>query len=304
MSASPETLQHGLQHGSSRSGSCFLCGSTNDPIVVSEDGYVGRASSCGVVYIDPVPAPGVVQPAEDHHLETYYSLPAKVRLDFVARCQPGGSLLEVGCGGGEFLALARRRGYKVAAVEPNPEAALVAEGRGIEVERALVEESTLREGSFDVVFHVDLLSHFPDPVKALRKMSALVRPDGLVCFEVGVPALARKWYRCRIGYPQHLWLYSENAIHTLLAQSGLRVEAVQRFGLLASTLLSTVGNLTVRNRISRPTNKGGRSARATGFYRAYSWLQYILRYRIGKYMPAVGSYTMLVAARRVEADPV
>jgi SAM-dependent methyltransferase len=301
MSSGPETL---ALERATRTGSCFLCGGTDGPIVVSEHGYVGRACSCGVVYIDPAPAPGVINPAEDHHLDTYYSLPANVRLDFISRFQPGGRLLEVGCGGGELLVRARRRGYQVAAVEPNPEAALAAEALGIEVERALIEESVLPEKSFDVVFHVDLLSHFPDPIRALRKMAGLVRPHGVVCFEVAAAGLARKWYRWvgRIGYPQHLWLYSENAIHAVLARSGLRVEGVQRFGLLPATLLSTFGNLTVREKIRRPNSEGGRSASATGFYGAYSWLQYILRYQVGKFVPAVGPYTMLVAARPSEPD--
>jgi SAM-dependent methyltransferase len=302
MSASPGTLGAALER-SSKPGSCFLCGGNNGPIVVSEGGYVGRACSCGVVYIDPVPAPGVVNPAEDHHLETYYSLPAKVRLDFISRFQPGGSLLEVGCGRGEFLVLARRRGYQVSAVEPNPEAARAAEALGIEVEQALIEESTLPEKSFDSVFHVDLLSHFPDPITALRKMADLVRPQGLVCFEVSVGGLTRNWYRWvgRMGYPRHLWFYSEDAIRAVLARAGLRVEAIQRFGLLPAVLLSAFGNLSVRQWTSRPTSDRGRSAHATGFYRAYSWLQYMLRYQIGKFVPAVGPYAMFVAARPLES---
>jgi len=258
-----------------------------------------------VVYIDPTPPPGLINPAEDHHLETYYSLPAKVRLDFITRFRPRGSLLEVGCGRGDFLALARRRGYEVSAVEPNRDAADAAKALGIEVERSLIEDSALPPKGFDIVFHVDLLSHFPDPITALRKMADLVRPDGLVCFEVGVfGGLARGWYRWvgRIGYPQHLWLYSEDAVREVLARAGLRVQAVRRFGLLPATLLSTVGNRSVRRRISRPTSDGGRSARATGFYRAYSWLQYMLRYQIGKFVPAVGPYTMLVAARPLESN--
>jgi SAM-dependent methyltransferase len=245
-----------------------------------------------------MPAEGVVDLAQDHHFETYYSLPAKVRLDFISRFKSGGRLLEVGCGGGELLALARRRGFQVAGVEPNLEAALATEALGIEVERSSIEESRLPEKSVEVVFHVDLLSHFPDPVRALRKMARLVPTGGLVCFEVGVGGLGPRWSRWvgRAGYPQHLWLYSEDAIHSLLNRAGLQVVGVQRFGLLPATLVSALGNLTVRQRISRPTNKAGRSAPATGFYRAYSWLQYILRYRLGKFMPAVGPYTMLVAA--------
>jgi SAM-dependent methyltransferase len=211
--------------------------------------------------------------------------------------------LEVGCGRGEFLVLARQRGYQVSAVEPNPEAASAAEALGIDVERALIEESTLPRQSFDVVFHVDLLSHFPDPITALQKMAALVRPDGLVCFEVSVGALTRNWYRWvgRLGYPRHLWFYSEDAVRTVLTRAGLRVEAVQRFGLLPAALLSALGNISVRQWISRPASDRGRSAPATGFYRAYSRLQYLLRYRIGKFVPAVGPYAMFIAARSVES---
>jgi SAM-dependent methyltransferase len=256
------------------------------------------------VYIDPAPTPGTVNPAEDHHLETYYSLPAKVRLDFIRKFRPTGKLLEVGCGRGEFLTLARRNGYQVAAVEPNPEAARAASDTlGIEVEQALIEESVLPEKSFDIVFHVDLLSHFPDPVRAFCKMASLVRPGGIVCFEVGVfGGLAPGWYPWvgRIGYPQHLWLYSEDAISSVLARAGLQVEGVQRFGLLPATVLSTIGNRSVRRKISRPRSEAGRSAQPTGFYRAYSWLQYLLRYQIGKFVPAVGPHAMLVAARPVE----
>ena len=281
-------------------GSCVLCGQTNGPIVVSEAGYHGRACSCGVVYIDPKPPSEAVNPAEDHHLETYYSLPAKVRLDWIARFKSSGHLLEVGCGTGQFLALAKAHGYQVSAVEPNSSSARTARSLGVEVEEALIEDSALPAKAFDVVFHVDLLSHFPDPVRALRRMTELVRSDGVVCFEVGVfGGLAPGWYPWvgRVGYPQHLWLYSEAAITTVLERAGLRVEAVQRFGLLPATILSTVGNRSVRKKLPRPGSDGGRAARATGFYRSYSWLQYMLRYRLGKFLPPVGPHAMLVTAR-------
>jgi SAM-dependent methyltransferase len=305
MSTISEAIQPALGHREA-AGACVLCGRTNGPVVVAENGYRGRACTCGVVYIDPRPAPDALNPAEDHHLETYYSLPAKVRLDWMARFKSSGRLLEVGCGGGQFLALAKAHGYQVSAVEPNPESAqIAARSLGIEVERALIEESALPPKTFDVVFHVDLLSHFPDPVRALRKMAELVRSDGVVCFEVGVfGGLAAGWYPWvgRIGYPQHLWLYSEAAIRAVLERSGLRVEAVRRFGLLPATILSTVGNRSVRRKLSRPSSDKGRAARATGFYRAYSWLQYMLRYRVGRFVPPIGPYAMLVAARPLQHE--
>src|SRR5687767_1600045 len=87
------TAENSLHIGSG--GYCILCGGTNAPIVVSESGHHGRACSCGVVYIDPLPNPGTVNLAEDRHLHTYSSLPARLRLDWVSRFQPSGRLLEV-----------------------------------------------------------------------------------------------------------------------------------------------------------------------------------------------------------------
>jgi hypothetical protein len=49
--------------------------------------------------------------------------------------------------------------------------------------------------------------------------------------------------------------------------------------------------------ISRPSNDSGLTPRATGFYLAYSWFQYILRYRIGAFVPALGPHALFVAAR-------
>jgi hypothetical protein len=131
-------------------------------------------------------------------------------------------------------------------------------------------------------------------------MGTLIRPGGVVCFEVGVfGGLSPGWYRWvgRIGYPQHLWLYSEAAIFAVLERAGLRVEAVRRFGLFPATVLSTFGNVFLRRKLSRPSSHAGRAARATGFYRVYGWLQYCLRYRLGAFVPAVGPHTLFVAAR-------
>jgi SAM-dependent methyltransferase len=289
---------------SERTGVCVLCGQSNGPVVFSQDGYQGRNCSCGVVYIDPAPPAGTVDPTKDHHFDSYYSLPAQVRLNWISSLQPSGNLLEVGCGGGEFLALARQRGYQVAGIEPNAESASAARSLGIDVEEGLVEESALPPQRYHVVFHVDLLSHFPDPVLALRKMAELVTPEGIVCFEVSVAALRRAWYPFVgvPGYPQHLWHFTESAIRALLGRANLEVRSVRRFGLLPSTLLSAIGNRTLRQKISRPSaDRTGRPMRARGFWRAYSWIQYLLRYRLGRVIPALGPYTMFVAARPLGA---
>src|SRR5687767_11530177 len=165
--ASPEMLIAGdgvtpLQDGSLSAGACFLCGIGSGPIVVRENGYNGRACACGIVYLDPNPPEDAVDPTYDQHPDDYYSLPARLRLSWVREFRTNGRLLEVGCGAGHFLAVAQEAGYEVSAIEPHPDSALhVTRNLNAPVEECLIEETTLPRGRFDIVFHVDLLSHFP-----------------------------------------------------------------------------------------------------------------------------------------------
>jgi SAM-dependent methyltransferase len=259
---------------------------------------------CGIVFMDPLPAPGSVELTTEKHSEGYYLYSAGSRLRWVMRFQAGGSLLEVGCGGGYFLAAAREAGFRVRGVEPDPTAVkFVRENYGIAVEQAFIEASEATNDAFDVVFHVDLMSHFPDPVAALTAMTRRVRPGGYLCFEVGGQgALANSYYRARgsAGYPHHLWLYEERALRTLLENAGLEVVEIRRFGLLASMLLLNVGqaiqSLLGGGRARRPDVRAFGSVSAARS--VWDRLQHVCRYVVGRWMPPIGPQTLWVAARR------
>jgi SAM-dependent methyltransferase len=282
-------------------GRCFLCGGRSDRALWHENGYSAMQCDCGVLYASPTPAPDAVDPTEDPHLASFYDMPAAMKVDWLHRHKPGGRLVEVGCGDGYFLSAARARGYDVAAIEAHAgRAASVREKFGIEVEHAFIEETQWPENSCDVVFHCDLLSHFPDPLLALRRMRGLLRPDGVMYFEVGIVAdLAPFWYRlmATIQMPAHRWLYTEPALETLLDRAGFRIERVRRFGLAPAYLVSRFGRLIgygggattpadqVKTRKPRPES----ALRA----RVYSFL----RYRVGPFAAGIGPQTILVIAR-------
>jgi SAM-dependent methyltransferase len=283
-------------------GSCILCGSRSDPVVVREANYVGRSCRCGIVYIDPFPDPDSVDLTHDEHADEYYELPATVRLDWVAKIQSHGRLLEIGCGWGDFVAGAKRRGYEVAAIEPNPvRARHVRKVLGIEVEQAYLETVSPPAVGFDIVYHVDLLSHFPDPVRALRAMASQLRPGGRVFFEVGIfGGLGASWYKWvgRPGFPQHRWLYSEAALCEILRRADLRIEKIKRFAVLPATIVSSLGLTIFGQPLGSQIAKDSKQnpARANGLRRWYAWLQYVLRYRLGAYLPPIGPQVFFVCA--------
>ena len=96
-----------------------------------------------------------------------------------------GSFLDVGCGTGEVMAIARDRGWQTVGVEPIPkEAAFARDERGLDVRTALLEESGLPEASYDVVGAFHVLEHMPQPTEFLRTISRWAKPGGYVAIEV------------------------------------------------------------------------------------------------------------------------
>jgi SAM-dependent methyltransferase len=188
------------------------------------------------LYVSPRPAAGEVDVTRDAHHASFYALPARTKLRWLARYVRPGRFLEVGAGEGDFLAAARTYGHSIAAIEADPDRAdRLRQRLGIEVECALIEESQSADGAFDVVFHCDLLSHFEDPHRALRRMTRLLRPGGCLFFEVGLMAgVAPAWYRIigELGLPRHRWFFSERSLARLLGDCGLQIDQRVCFNLI------------------------------------------------------------------------
>jgi SAM-dependent methyltransferase len=282
-------------------GRCAVCDRVSTLVVWRENGYEGRACPCGTVYTTPPPGDDI-DPTADGHPESYYAVPARRRVRWIQRSRPGGRLLEVGCGEGHFLAAAQAAGYDVAGIEPEPGRAARAAARlDAPVECALLESSRPGRAEFDVVYHCDLLSHFADPVAALRKMEAFLGPGGVLAFEVGLLGdIAPRWYAMigTIGYPQHRWLYSARSLRSLLARADLEPARTQHFGLAPGTLfLGGVRLLAHRYRRIRGAAYGPGPVGRTSLGQFLGRSESFWRYTAGRIAPRVGPATLFVIAR-------
>jgi SAM-dependent methyltransferase len=282
---------------------CFLCKKESARTVWRESPYEGRLCSCGMLYTSPGPPPGAIDFTSDPHPREFYACSAEYKAAWIARHCPRGRLLEIGCGEGFLLEAARARGYQVFGVEPHTgRAQQVKERLGIDVQKSFIEETGLLNKDFDVVYHCDMLAHFPDPIRCLRLMSASLRDGGVLCFEVGVlGAISPLWYRLigRIGLGSHRWLYSEQALASLFAQAGLAVQHVQCFSLGPYVCLSKVVRLleaAVFRLLSALPGVGARLSRQK-VTRKREKLFFFLRYYVGALAPRFGPLTLLVVAR-------
>jgi SAM-dependent methyltransferase len=296
---------------SAAEGRCFLCGTPSAVLAWRENGYDAVACACGLAFVRPPPPDGVVDPAYDAHSAAFYRLPAASKVRWLVRHRPPGTLFEVGCGEGWFLEAARDAGFDAHGLDADGRRVATARQRGFDVRHGLLEDTVIDE-RFDVVFHCDLLSHFPEPIAALRRMSALTAPDGVLFFEVGLlGAPMRAWYPHigGIGLPEHRWLYSERALATLFARAGLRVVAQKRFGLGLSVIAGASLRRIARSARSLIRGSGSVPSQATPAVRVNArpaWRSQLsalgerfdnfVRYELGAWTPTLGPGTLLVLA--------
>jgi 2-polyprenyl-3-methyl-5-hydroxy-6-metoxy-1,4-benzoquinol methylase len=242
--------------------SCRFCGAE---VSVCIDGppVLLRCRSCHLVFPERIPSSDVRRAGYE---EGYYRersgarflLPfewliagfLRLRMAGIRRREPGpGTLLDVGCGRGNLLALFRRRGWRVLGTQLSRTAAEAARHRGVEVLCGELPEMELPSGSFDVVTFYHVLEHLDRPELYLRKAAELLRTGGLLVVEA--PNFASPGFRVLgarnfcLDYPNHLVFFTPSSLGNLLERSGFSIEGLSHFSLEYSpyTTLQNLLNL-------------------------------------------------------------
>jgi len=136
-------------------------------------------------------------------------------------------LLEVGCGHGEVLLEARRRGFEVSGIEFSAHAAAAANARlaAPAVLVGAIEEVPLAPASFDAVLAADVVEHVRDPKSFLMRAWELLAPGGVVVLITpSLDSWTRRFLRGRwMEYKvEHLYYFSAASMRLLLAACGFR----------------------------------------------------------------------------------
>lgn len=100
---------------------------------------------------------------------------------FLKRAGVPGRLLDVGCGYGLFLKLAREAGWQATGVDLNVQAVTYAKTRfHVNALCGDLRDFRFQDGSVDVVTLWNVLDHVSDPIDILREVHRVLKDDGLV----------------------------------------------------------------------------------------------------------------------------
>lgn len=143
------------------------------------------------------------------------------------------TILDIGCGSGEFLHSMSRFGLHGVGVERDSGAVAIANLRGLDVREGTLERASFSPGSFDCVRASHVLEHLPSPRRALALMKILLKNNGeLVILVPNAAGFLAKVFRenwFHLDLPRHFYHFTPSTICTLLEQSGFMDIRIRKY---------------------------------------------------------------------------
>lgn len=134
----------------------------------------------------------------------------------------GKSLLDVGCGTGDFLQEASNAGWKISGIEPNEQARDIANKKSNNSVFDVEQLSKFPSQSFDAITLWHVLEHLPELDQHLAIFKNLLKPDGALIIAVpnykSYDAGIYKEFWAAYDVPRHLWHFSQESLKRLGAK--------------------------------------------------------------------------------------
>jgi 2-polyprenyl-3-methyl-5-hydroxy-6-metoxy-1,4-benzoquinol methylase len=216
---------------------------------------------------DPVPEFALVD--EDAYLGSVGAVRRTQAGEILSLLRPyvsaGAALLDVGCSFGFFLLEARKAGFAVRGIEPDPQAyerARASLGENV-VQRGLFSSDTALSGSADVISTLDVIEHIPpeEHEPFARLVAASLTPRGIWVIKVPTTEglyyklsdlLVRTWPAIGSSFVHRLWQTRYEFPHLVYFTRLNLTRWLERYGfaVIGHTYVQEVPNSTVLDRLT------------------------------------------------------
>lgn len=174
---------------------CLVCGSSERETLFLKNCFPHvRCVDCGFVYVNPILNEAELvayyshvegswaDVTENEAYTVYQNLYYGFHLDNIERviqC-PNRSILDVGCNNGEFLSMARQRGWTVMGQELNRYAVERARQKKIDVVDRQLRVEEFKGKKFGAISFLGVLEHVPNPGALVDVARELLEPGGVI----------------------------------------------------------------------------------------------------------------------------
>lgn len=162
-----------------------------------------------------------------YHLVRTISLKRKLKL-INKLSKDSKTLLDVGCGTGDFLLTAKQNGWNIKGIEPNDQAREIANTKTNNAVSNIEGLLDLEKHSFDVITLWHVLEHLPNLEEHVQLFQSLLKPNGRLVIAVpnfkSYDANYYKSFWAAYDVPRHLWHFSRTSISKLFSKYDMEVE--------------------------------------------------------------------------------
>lgn len=246
---------------------CHVCCSMADETYLEARGYrIARCKNCGLWFVNPQPTM--------EELKRFYSTYDDGEqwrnreeqfnrgiCKAILRVHHAGTILDVGCGSGNFLHCMKQSGFSAFGIEPSGTGSSYARTElGVDIYHGMIEDYLVQNSGrrFDVITLLNVLEHLVCPAETLLQLGKLLPRDGVLTivvpdarfhnflgrvrrfFGVDDPFWLERPYSFLSGFklPDHLCSFQPKTIAALLRRSGFRVLSMQNAPVVLNAALS------------------------------------------------------------------
>lgn len=235
---------------------CPWCGTPSEkPYLTVEDYFLTHeqfdlieCEHCHLLFTVPRPTPdkiGAYYQSEEYYshqentngfipkvYEMVKSVNIKNKLHIALKQSQDASILDIGCGVGDFLWHAQKRSFKVTGIEPSDDAKAIAEKRLGFRPLDPSQSQELPSASFDVITMWHVLEHVDDLKSQISELTRLLRPGGrLVLALPNFKSYDAVYYKDRWAawdVPRHLNHFCKDSIKAIFSETDLEITEIQR----------------------------------------------------------------------------
>lgn len=226
---------------------CYVCGEPCERDVIHGQYTYWKCSGCHTSQVLPQLSGAELQRYYDSfHLKesdggVYDEVEDRMKADFPAKVAMavrfgGGAsprLLDVGCGKGFFVRAAKDGGLQAEGIDLSHSGVEYAVNTlGVKATAGRLEDMNQQEWheAFDIVTFWATIEHLTDPLAVLKAIGAKLKPGGTLLCDTGLGNVF--WEKFLPGHsqwydaPQHMFVFSEKGLVSLLEKAGFRVVRV------------------------------------------------------------------------------